>query len=504
MDHSTDDSVVAESVRWGSEAQATHCREGEAGYNVLLVGTMGDTQKSQTISSENQSIASQFARNSEGYSDDRVKGQPPILVGESSLVRIKMLAEANPNLVFNSLAHRIDLSLLRKSFHQLRKNESAGVDKITAKEYAGNLDQNLYNLHQRLSRGQYVASPVKRIWVEKEGGQKRPIGIPALEDKIVQKAVTTLLGVVYEPIFHDFSHGYRPGHSQHKALSELREKCRKLNINWILSADISGLFDNIDHSLLRDTLRFRVNDGGIHRLIGKWLNAGVAEDGQVTYPEKGTPQGGVISPVLSNIFLHYVLDDWYVKDVQPRMRGKCFLIRFSDDFIMGFQLESDAKRAMEVLPKRFNRFKLDLHPEKTRLIPFGKPPRSGKPKETFDFLGFTFYWGKSLKGYWVIKKQTARKRRNRFMRMLWHWCKENRHDPLKEQHGTLCSKLNGFYQYFGVRGNYKVLEVVFEYAEKAWQHWLGKRHRGGYINYKEFRGILKTFPLPRPRIIHDI
>ncbi len=334
-------------------------------------------------------------RCSKGLASDK----PPVLVGESSLVRIEMLADANPSLVFTSLAHRIDLSLLRKSFRQLRKNKSTGVDKVTAKEYAKNHDKNLYNLYQRLRRGQYAASPVKRIWVEKEDGKKRPIGIPALEDKIVQKAVATILGVLYKPIFHDFSHGFRTGHSQHRAIHELREKCIRLNINWIVSADITGLFDNIDHSLLREILRLRVKDSGIIRLIGKWLNAGVAEGGEIIYPEKGTPQGGVISPVLSNIFLHYVLDDWYVKQVQPRMKGKCFLIRFADDFIMGFQKEADAKRIMEVLPKRFNRFKLHLHPEKTQLIPFGKPPRSGKPKGTFDFLGFTFYWGKSLKGY---------------------------------------------------------------------------------------------------------
>ena len=464
---------------------------------------MGDTQKSQTISTESQGIATQVAHDSTGCSQERAADKPPVLVGESTLVRIRMLAEANPSLVFTSLAHRIDLSLLRKSFRQLRKNESTGVDKITAKQYAVKLDENLYNLYQRLRRGQYVASPVKRIWVDKEDGKKRPIGIPALEDKIVQKAVATILGVVYEPIFHDFSHGFRPGHSQHKALHELREKCRNLNINWILSADITGLFDNIAHHLLRDTIRLRVNDGGIIRLIGKWLKAGVAEGGEIIYPEKGTPQGGVISPVLSNIFLHYVLDDWYVKEVQPRMKGKCFLIRFADDFIMGFQMESDAKRLMEVLPERFNRFELELHPEKTKLIPFGKPPRSGKPKGSLDFLGFTFYWGKSLKGNWVIKKQTARKRRNRFMRMLWNWCKENRHDPLKDQHEILCSKLRGFYQYFGVRSNYKVLEVVYEYAEKAWRRWLGRRDRDGYISHEKFRRILRTFPLPRPRIVHN-
>ncbi len=458
---------------------------------------MGDTQRSQTISTDNQRIASQVAQK------NRRSDGPPLLVNESSLVRIKMLAEANPTMVFTSLAHRIDLFLLKKSFRQLRKNESTGVDKITAKEYARNLDKNLYNLHQRIKRGQYVAQPVKRVWLEKDDGKMRPIGVTPLEDKIVQKAVTTLLGIAYEPLFHDFSHGFRPGRSQHKALSEIRGKCYDLNINWILSADITGLFDNIDRQLLREAIQHRVNDGGILRLIGKWLNAGVSEDGEIIYPEKGTPQGGVVSPVLSNIFLHYVLDEWYAKEVEPRMEGKCFLIRFADDFIMGFQLESDAKRLMEVLPKRFDRFKLELHPDKTRLIPFGKPPRNGKPGGTFDFLGFTFYWGKSLKGYWGIKKKTARKRRNRFMRMVWQWCKANRHEPVKLQQETLSSKLRGFYQYFGVRSNFKTLETVYEHAQEAWRRWLGRRHRDGCISHEKFKEILTTYPLPLPRIVHN-
>ena len=462
---------------------------------------MGDTQKSQTISTDNREIASQDARNVKGGSNGCERDEAPILVRESSLVRVKKLAEADHDMVFTSLAHRIDQSLLEKSFRQLRKNESTGVDKVTAKEYADNLDQNLYNLYQRLRRGQYVASAVKRIWIEKENGKMRPIGIPALEDKIVQKAVATLLDLAYEPLFHDFSHGFRSGHSQHSAIAGIRPECVEKNINWIVSADITGLFDNIDHKLLRDTLRLRVNDGSIIRLIGKWLNAGVVEGGDVIYPEKGTPQGGVISPVLSNIFLHYVLDDWFVKDVQPRLKGKSFLIRYADDFIMGFQLETDAKQIMEVLPKRFNHFKLELHPDKTKVLYFGKPPRRGKPKGTFDFLGFTFHWGKSLKGNWVIKKQTARKRRKRFMQMLWDWCKENRHDSLEKQHETLCSKLRGFYQYFGVRSNYKALETVYEHALKAWQRWLGRRHRNGFLSSYEFNSILETYPLPLPRIV---
>ena len=467
---------------------------------------MGDTQRSPTISTGNQGIAAKAACDSgQGFKNPAGDG-PPLLVGESSLTRIRMLAESDPNLVFTSLAHRIDLYLLKKSFRQVRKSKSAGVDKITAKEYAKNLDENLYKLHQRLRRGQYVATPVKRIWIDKEGGKKRPIGIPALEDKIVQRAVSTLLNVIYDVNFYGFSHAFRKGHSQHKALHELREKCQKLNIGWIVSADITGLFDNIDHKLLRGLIKRRVNDGGILRLIGKWLNAGVMEEGILSYPGKGVPQGGVISPVLSNIFLHYVLDEWFVEQVWPRMKGKCFIIRWADDFVIGCELELDAKRIMDVLPKRFNEYGLALHPEKTALIDFRRPPSKvkGKGKGTFDFLGFTFYWSKSRRGYWVIKKKTAGKRLARYVKGLWRWCRANRHEPIKEQYRTLCSKLRGYYQYFGVRSNYKALEVVFDCAVKAWRFWLSRRSHKGGISWKKFERIRDSFPLPKPRIVHNI
>ena len=277
---------------------------------------MGDIPRSQTIST-----ASQRSAGRETY-DGGVAGMsaavnsgPPLLIGESSLMRVRMAAEADPDLVFTSLAHRIDVFLLRQSFLRLSKNSSSGVDQITAKQYADNLMENLHGLHQRLRSGRYRAFPVKRVWIDKENGKKRPIGIPALEDKIVQRAVATLLETVYDVKFHACSHGFRKGHSQHKAITELREQCRSQNIGWIVSADITGLFDNIDHGLLKSIIQKRVNDGGVLRLIGKWLHAGVMEGGKTTYPDRGTPQGGVVSPVLSNIFLHEVLDDWYVSIV---------------------------------------------------------------------------------------------------------------------------------------------------------------------------------------------
>jgi len=467
---------------------------------------MGDTQRSPTMSPENQRIAEQAVLNSKRTFIDFESEKPPVLVGQSSLEWIKVLAKNEPDVVFTSLAHRIDLHLLKQSFRQVRRSKSCGIDRMTAKEYAKHRDTNLYNLLQRLRRGQYVAQPVKRIWIDKEGGKKRPIGITALEDKIVQKAVATLLNAVFDSNFHEFSHGFREGHSQHKALDELRDQCRKMNINWIVDADVSGFFDNIDKKMLVAMIKHRVNDGGILRLIGKWLNAGVDESGELMYPEKGTPQGSVISPLLSNIFLHHVLDDWFVKEVQPTLKGRGFLVRFADDFIIGCEAKSDAHMVLELLGKRFEKFALSLHPEKTKLLPFGKPARTirvDRVTESFNFLGFTFYWSKARKGYWVIKKKTMRKRLNRFLKDIWEWCKENRHEPLRDQYADLCAKLRGYYQYYGVRGNFKALEVVYEYVEKAWRFWLSRRSHTGGISWFKFEKIRATFPLLKPRIIHN-
>jgi len=378
-------------------------------------------------------------------------------------------------MVFNNLAHLIDLDFLEEAYRQTNKRSGAGVDKVNAEEYAESLIPNLMDLLQRLKENRYVAPPVERVWIDKEGGKKRPIGKPCFEDKIVQRAVVMILEVIYDRTFHGFSHGFRKGHSQHQALHELRELCWKTNVGWIVDADVSGFFDNISHGLLQDLVKRKVNDGGILRLIGKWLHAGVVEAGTLSYPEMGTPQGGVISPLLANIFLHYVLDDWFINVVKPRMKGRCFIIRFADDFIIGCELETDAKRVMNVIPKRFNRFDLTIHPDKTVMVMVKRPAMAVKTKDgnsTFDFLGFTHYWTKSLRGYWVIKRKTIGKRLRRFMKAMWQWCRSNRHEPLKEQHKSLCSKLRGYHQYYGVRCNYKALETVYEYAHVAWRYWL--------------------------------
>lgn len=437
---------------------------------------MGDTQRSETVSTKLQRIAEQAAR--------------------------------YPERVFTSLAHLIDVDMLREAFCRTRKDGAAGVDGVTAEEYAEHLEENLAGLHARLRGDKYKAPPVKRAWADKDDGSQRPLGMPVFEDKIVQRAASMVMSAVYEQDFYDFSHGFREKHSPHQALKELREKCYKLNISWIVDADVTGFFDNLDHGLLRDVIRKRVNDGGLLRLIGKWLNAGVLDGTELFYPEKGTPQGGVISPLLANIFLHNVLDEWFAKEVQPRLKGRCFLIRFADDFVIGCELEEDARRLMTVLPKRFNRFKLSIHPKKSRLVEFKNPEvRRGPRSEsaTFDFLGFTHYWAKSRRGNWVIKRKTARKRVRRAMKLLWRWCQYNRHMPISEQYKKLCSKLRGHYQYYGIRCNYRMLERVYFLVRRAWRRWLGRRHRSGYISVEKFKSTIEaTFPLPRPRIVHHI
>jgi group II intron reverse transcriptase/maturase len=409
-------------------------------------------------------------------------------------------------MVFTTLAHLIDVELLREAYQRTRKDSSPGVDGVTAKEYDVNLEANLCNLHERLRNQQYYAPPVKRTYLEKEDGSKRPIGMPVFESKVVERAVVMLLGAVYEQDFYDFSYGFRPGRSPHQALTELRNRCAWGNINVIVDGDVSGCFDNIPKGPLLEVIGQRVNDGGILRLIGKWLNAGVLDGEELFYPEKGTPQGGVISPLLANIYLHEVLDEWFERDVKPRLKGQCYLIRFADDFVIGCELESDAQRLMAVLPQRFGRYGLTIHPTKTKLVKFSRPKLKddGKGNGTFDFLGFTHYWARGRKGTWVVKRKTAAKRLRRAGKRVWQWCQHHRHDPMREQHKTLSSKLRGHYQYYGIRSNYDYLHVYYEHVKWAWRSWLDRRGGKKRMTVKRFEELLAVFSLPPPRIIHPI
>lgn len=422
------------------------------------------------------------------------------------LQQIAEQAKTRPKMVFTTLAHLIDIELLREAYKRTRKDSSPGVDGVTAKEYGVNLEANLSNLHERLRKQQYYAPPVKRTYLEKEDGSKRPIGMPAFESKVVERAVVMLLGAVYEQDFYDCSYGFRPGRSPHQALTELRDRCAWGNINVIVDGDVSGCFDNIPKGQLLEVIRQRVNDGGILRLIGKWLNAGVLEGEELFYPEKGTPQGGVISPLLANIYLHEVLDEWFERDVKPRLKGQCYLIRFADDFVIGCELENDAQRLMAVLPQRFGRYGLTIHPTKTKLVKFSRPKLNddGKGNGTFDFLGFTHYWARGRKGTWVVKRKTAAKRLRRAGKRVWQWCQHHRHDPMREQHKSLSSKLRGHYQYYGIRSNYDYLHVYYEHVKWAWRSWLDRRGGKTRMTVARFEELLAVFSLPQPRIVHSI
>ena len=338
------------------------------------------------------------------------------------------------------------------------------------------------------------------------------MGIPTFEDKVLQRAVVMVLEAIYEQDFKDCSYGFRPGRSAHQALQSLWNQTMATKGNWIVEVDIRKFFDTIDHGHLRELLKRRVRDGVLLRLIGKWLNAGVLEEGCLTHPDAVSPQGGVISPMLSNIFLHYVLDDWFERDVQPRLNGHSFLIRFADDFAMGFSCEEDARRVLEVVPKRFEKYGLAIHPDKTRLVPFerpsDRPQRSGTslrvPPGTFDLLGFTHYWGRSRRGYWVVKRKTSDNRLCRGLRALALWCRKNRHHTLAAQQHTLSQKLRGHFAYYGITGNADVLSRFRRGAIALWRKWLGRRHRAGEVAWERMYRLLKRYPLPPAIVVHSV
>jgi RNA-directed DNA polymerase len=428
--------------------------------------------------------------------------------------RIAEIAGQRPELGFTSLAHLIDIDWLHEAYRQTRKDGAAGVDGQTGKDYEANWETNLQSLLDRAKSGTYVAPPVRRVYIPKAGSpnETRPLGIPTFEDKLLQRAVTMVLETIYEQDFLDCSYGFRPGRSAHQALEALWKQTMNMGGGWIVEVDIRKFFDTIHHGHLREFLKRRVLDGVLLRLIDKWLNAGVLEDGCVTHPETGSPQGGVVSPMLSNVFLHYVLDDWFVREVQPRLKGQSFLIRYADDFVMGFSCEEDARRVLDVLPKRFEKYGLALHPEKTRLVPFERPAdgprRSGTPERTaagtFDLLGFTHYWGRSRNGYWVVKRKTSKSRFRRGLTALAQWLRKERHSPVTDQHQTLSQKLRGHFAYYGITGNADALKRFRREVIGLWRKWLSRRNRDGPIPWERLYRLLERYPLPPPIVVHSV
>src|SRR6516164_7908606 len=428
--------------------------------------------------------------------------------------RIAALAKQSPQMAFTSLAYLMDMDWLKEAYRRTRKDGAVGVDGMTAEEYERDLEGNLRRLLDRVKPGTYQAPPVRRVHIPKGGSttETRPLGIPTLEDKVLQRAVVMVLEPIYEQDFLDCSYGFRTGRSAHQALEFFRNQLMGCRGGWVLEVDIRKFFDNRDHGHLRTFLRHRVRDGVLLRLIDKWLKAGVMEDGSVSYPETGTPQGGVVSPALSNVFLHYVLDLWFEQEVQPRLRQRAFLIRYADDFVIGFRDQSDARRVMEVLPKRFGKYGLSLHPTKTKLVPFRPPPTAttgpdeskGNRPGTFSFLGFTHYWGRSLRGYWVIKLKTAADRFSRAMRSIDSWCRDNRHLSIGEQQQKLNEKLRGHYAYYGVTGNSGALSRFLWEVQRRWRKWLYRRNRERSMNWDRLRRLLQRYPLVGVRTVRSV
>jgi len=378
-----------------------------------------------------------------------------------------------PGATLTTLAHHIDVEWLREAHRRTRKNGAAGVDGETSEAYAASLEDNLRSLLDRAKSGTYRAPPVRRVHIPKgDGKETRPIGIPTFEDKVLQRAVQMVLEAVYEQEFLDCSYGFRHGKSAHQMLADIQHRAVRMAGGWVLEVDIRKFFDTLDHQHLREIPQKRVRDGVLLRLIGKWLKAGVLEDGALEYPDEGTPQGGVISPLLANIYLDEVLDAWFEREVKPRLRGPSFLFRYADDFIILFREEADALRVLDVLPKRFGRYGLTLHPGKTRLVAFRRPgpsrPRGGDGGEpgSFELLGFNHHWARSRASKWVVKQSTSKSRFSRAMQKIAEWCRRNRHRPIREQWEQLREKVRGHDGYYGIIGNSRAL-ARFLYESRA-------------------------------------
>lgn len=427
----------------------------------------------------------------------------------TELERISELARQDHTLQFTSLAHLLTVERLGEAYQRLRKDASPGADGLTAQEYEQDLAGHLQDLHRRLREGRYRALPVRRVYIEQEGKQ-RPLGIPALEDKIVQGAVVSILNAIYEQDFLPCSYGYRPGRGPQDALNEVFRAIVVGKVNYVLEVDIKGYFQNIVHEHLMAFLKQRIKDSSLLRLIGKWLHAGVLEDGRLLPVTNGISQGAVVSPVLANVYLHYVLDEWMEAAVKPRMRGRVYLIRYADDLIVCFQHREDAERVAGVLRKRFAKYGLELHEEKTRLIPFGRFAEDhlrrqdqAKPP-TFDFLGFTHICARGRNGKFTVHVRTARKRMRRAMKRMAEWCRTYRHWPIPEQHRMLSRALVGHYAYYGRVSNYPSLNRFFEFTKKIWFKWLRRRSQRRRLTWAQYHHLLRRYALPRPHVTQRV
>ena len=416
-------------------------------------------------------------------------------------------------MVITTLAHHIDLAWMYEAYRQTRKSGAVGVDKVTAEEYAADLEINLKSLLDRFKSGTYFAPPVRRVEIPKgDGRQTRPIGVPTFEDKVLQRAVAMVLEAVYEQDFCDCSYGFRPGRSAHDAIEALWKGLMEMRGGWVVDLDIAKFFDSLDHRKLRGILDTRVRDGVIRKAIDKWLKAGVMAEGILERPASGTPQGGVISPILANIYLHEVLDSWFENRVKPRLRGRALLVRYADDAVLVFSDREEAERVLKALEDRCASYGLTLHPEKTRVVPFRRPPRppgsrgsggSDRPG-TFDFLGFTHCWAKSRRGRWYVRRKTARDRMRRAIRAVSMWCCYHRHWRVVDQHRYLSKVIVGHCRYYGITGNSIQIGRFRQEVQQAWRVWLNRRSQRAKMTWTRFQKLSKRYPLPPAKAYHSV
>jgi len=429
-------------------------------------------------------------------------------VASNGLQGVRRKAQQDKDARFNNLLHHITPDLLTMSFHSLKKNAAAGVDKVSWYHYNDGLAERIEDLHNRVHAGSYRAQPVRRSYINKTDGRKRPLGVTALEDKIVQQAAATILNQIYETDFMGFSYGFREKRSQHDALDALHEGISRCKINYILDADISAFFDQIDHEWLMKFLRHRVADKRMLRLIRKWLKVGYVEDGRRKPQEIGTPQGSVISPVLANIYLHYAQDLWAHQWRKRHAGGDVIIVRYADDSVFGFQYKNDAERFLKDLVVRMGKFGLKLHPDKTRLIEFGRFAEAnrrkrgeGKP-ETFDFLGFTHSCSKTKNGKFFIRRKTIKKRFVKKYKEVKQELKERMHDDVIETGKWLNSVIRGFQNYYAVPGNMNAVKSFYDQTTSAWLHTLRRRsQKGRNFTWERFEKLIRWL-IPRVRMIH--
>ena len=427
---------------------------------------------------------------------------------QSALNRIRQASIKDGKLQFNSLWHNVyNIDRLREAFFSIKKKTAAGVDGVTWTYYDENLEGNLLDLSGRLARGAYRAKPVRRVFIDKADGRKRPIGVPVLEDKIVQRATVQVLNSIYETDFIGFSYGSRPGRSAHNALDAVAVGIQRKKIGWVLDADISGFFDAIDHEWLIKFIEHRIADKRVIRHIKKWLNAGVLEDGKKIHNESGTPQGGSISPLLANVYMHYVFDLWLQQWRKKHTGGEVIAVRYVDDIVVGFQYKSDAVRFLEEMRTRFLKFNLKLHPEKTRLIEFGRFADSnrkerglGKP-ETFDFLGFTHICSKKRNGKFKLLRQTIKKRQRGKLKEIKQELKRRMHVPVPDQWKWLASVINGHCRYYGVPGNRKAMDIFRTEIIKMWHKSLRRRSQNDRTTWERVSRLVNLH-IPKVRIVH--